>query len=266
MRPLRTLIVDDEALARDTLRRLLGDDGEVQLVGDCGSGADAVQRIRDAEPDIVFLDVQMPEVDGFEVLRRLAPLRVPAVVFVTAYDAYALRAFEAEALDYLLKPFDDERFFRVLRRAKERVREQRAHRLAGRLVAELGVAAAPAPTPAPAAAPGPYADRLAVRQEGRIGFVATEDVDWIEAADYCVRLHAGGRVHLLRESMRELEARLDPRRFVRIHRSAVVNLARIRQLEPHFHGEYVVVMQDGARLRLSRGRRSRLHRILGMTG
>jgi two-component system LytT family response regulator len=267
MRPLRTLIVDDEALARDTLRRLLGADGEVELVGDCAGGDDAVRRIRDSEPDIVFLDVQMPEVDGFEVLRRLGPLRVPALVFVTAYDAYALRAFEAEALDYLLKPFDDERFFRVLQRAKERVREQRAHRLAGRLVAELGAAtAAPAAGPAAAPAPGTYADRLAVRQDGRIGFVRTEDVDWIEAADYCVRLHAGGRVHLLRESMRELEARLDPGRFIRIHRSALVNLARIRELEPHFHGEYVVVMQDGARLRLSRGRRGRLHRLLGMTG
>ena len=264
MRPLRTLIVDDEPLARDTLRRLLGEDGEVELVGDCVGGDDAVRRIRDHEPDIVFLDVQMPEVDGFEVLRRLGPLRVPAVVFVTAYDAYALRAFEAEALDYLLKPFDDERFFRVLRRAKERVREQRAHRLAGSLVAELGAAPAMAPVPGPAA--GTYAERVAVRQEGRIVFVRTEDVDWIEAADYCVRLHAGGRVHLLRESMRDLEARLDPARFVRIHSSALVNLTRIRELEPHFHGEYVVVMQDGARLRLSRGRRDGLHRLLGMTG
>ncbi|HEU5041935.1 MAG TPA: LytTR family transcriptional regulator DNA-binding domain-containing protein [Gemmatimonadales bacterium] len=261
MRPLRTLIVDDEALARDTLRRLLSGDGDVEVLGDCAGGEEAVRQIRETEPDIVFLDVQMPEVDGFEVLRRVRPSRVPALVFVTAYDAYALRAFEAEALDYLLKPFDDERFYRVLERAKARVREQRAHRLAGRLVAELGEP--PGPLSAPAQA---YAERIAVRQEGRVVFVRVDEVEWIEAADYCVRLHAGGRVHLIRESMRELEARLDPARFVRIHRSALVNLARIRELEPHFHGEYVVVMQDGARLRLSRGRRDHLHRLLGMTG
>ena len=260
MRSLRTLIVDDEALARDTLRRLLETDTEIALAGDCAGGAEAVRRIREESPDIVFLDVQMPEVDGFEVLRRLGPVRVPAVVFVTAYDAYALRAFEVEALDYLLKPFDDERFWRVLDRAKDRVRERRTHQLAGRLVAELGAA------PVPEAPAARYADRLAVRQDGRIVFVRADDVDWIEAADYCVRLHSGGRVHLIREPLRELEARLDPARFVRIHRSALVNLARVRELEPHFHGEYVVVMQDGARLRLSRGRRDRLHRLLGMTG
>ena len=259
MTTLRGLIVDDEALARDTLRRLLSADPDVEVVGDCSGGADAVRRIRETTPDIVFLDVQMPEVDGFEVLRRVRPALVPAVVFVTAHDAYALRAFEAEALDYLLKPFDDDRFYRVLERAKARVREHRAHRLAGRLIAELGGA-----TPAAASPPAPV-ERLAVRQDGRVVFLRVEDVEWIEAADYCVRVHAGGRAHLIRESMREIEARLDPARFFRIHRSALVNVGRIRELEPHFHGEYVVVMGDGTRLRLSRGRRDRLHRLLGMT-
>jgi two-component system, LytTR family, response regulator len=261
MTPLRSLIVDDEALARDTLRRLLSGDPEVEVVGDCAGGDEAVRRIRETVPDIVFLDVQMPEVDGFEVLRRAAPATVPAVVFVTAHDAYALRAFEAEALDYLLKPFDDERFYRVLERAKARVRQQRAHRLAGRLAAELGGGAGPEPAARP-----PYAERIAVRQDGRVVFVRAEEVDWIEAADYCVRLHAGGRAHLIRESLRDIEARLDPARFFRIHRSALVNMSRIRELEPHFHGQYIVVMQDGARLRMSRGRRERLHRLLGMTG
>jgi two-component system, LytTR family, response regulator len=254
-------VVDDEPLARDTLRRLLAGDADVELVEDCAGGEDAVRRIREAEPDIVFLDVQMPEVDGFEVLRRVYPAIVPAVVFVTAYDAHALRAFEAEALDYVLKPFDDERFHRALQRAKARVRERRAHRLAGRLVAELGGASPRADAEAPSS---PWVERLPVRQGGRVVFVRVDEVDWIEAADYCVRIHAGGRAHLVRESMRELEARLDPGRFFRIHRSALVNVARIRELEPHFHGEYVVVMQDGARLRLSRGRRGRLHRLLGM--
>ena len=202
----------------------------------------------------------MPEVDGFEVLRRVDTAQVPAVVFVTAHDAYALRAFEAEALDYVLKPFDDDRFYRVLERAKARVREQRTHRLAGRLVEELS---SPPASLVPARAG--HAERIAVRQAGRVIFVRTDEVDWIEAADYCVRIHAGGRAHLVREPLRELEARLDPTRFFRIHRSALVNVARIRELEPHFHGEYVVVMQDGARLRLSRGRRDGLRRLLGMS-
>ena len=268
MTPLRGLIVDDEALARDTLRRLLSGDPEVEVIEDCAGGEEAVRRIRETEPDIVFLDVQMPEVDGFEVLRRARPATVPAVVFVTAHDAYALRAFEAEALDYLLKPFDDERFYHVLGRAKARVREQRAHRLAGRLVAELAGASSAVAVPPVSAAPGrpPWVERIPVRQDGRVVFVRVDEVDWIEAADYCVRIHAGGRAHLVRESLRELEARLDPARFFRIHRSALVNVARIRELEPHFHGEYVVVLQDGARLRLSRGRRDRLHRLLGMAG
>ena len=263
MNPLRALIVDDEALARDTVRRLLGGDADVEVVGDCAGGDEAIRRIREVEPDIVFLDVQMPEVDGFEVLRRARPTLVPAVVFVTAHDVYALRAFEAEALDYLLKPFDDDRFLRVLERAKARVREHRTLRLAGRLVAELDGAGRPARESG--AAPSSWAERIPVRQDGRVVFVRVEEVDWIEAADYCVRVHAGGRAHLIRESMRELESRLDPARFFRIHRSALVNVGRIRELEPHFHGEYVVVMQDGARLRLSRGRRDRLHRLLGMT-
>ena len=259
MDPMRTLVVDDEALARETLRRLLADDAEIDVVGDCAGGEEAARRIRESAPDIVFLDVQMPEVDGFEVLRRARPARVPAVVFVTAYDAYALRAFEVEALDYLLKPFDDERFYRTLERAKARVREQRVHRLTSRLVQELG-AAPPMVEPA-----GPrFPERIGVKVEGRILFVRLDEVDWIEAADYCVRIHTGGRFYLLREPLRDLEARLDPARFFRVHRSALVNLARIRELQPHFHGEYVVLMQDGARLRLSRGRRDALHRLLGM--
>jgi two-component system, LytTR family, response regulator len=263
MNPLRTLIVDDEALARDTLRRLLARDPDIEVVGDCAGGEDAVLRIRETEPDLVFLDVQMPEVDGFEVLRRARPGPAPAVVFVTAYDAYAVRAFEAEALDYLLKPFDDERFYRTLGRAKARVRERRVHRLTDRLVRELGEVA-PAAEPPAAEPPAAFAERIAVKAEGRVLFVRVDEVDWIEAADYCVRVHAGGRVHVVREPLRELEARLDPTRFFRIHRSALVNVSRIRELQPHFHGEYVVVMPDGARLRLSRGRRERLHRVLGM--
>ncbi len=256
MATVRTLIVDDEALARETIRRLLGRDRDIEVVGECAEGGDAVQRITALAPDLLFVDVQMPEVDGFELLRQVGPSRIPVVVFVTAHDAYALRAFDVEALDYLLKPFDDERFFRTLERAKARVREQRVHRLTQGLVAELDGG----PPPAEPA----YAQRIALRADGRVVFLRVDEIDWIEAADYCVRIHSGGRFHLLREPLRDLAARLDPKRFFRLHRSAVVNLARIRELEPHFHGEYVVVMQDGARLRMSRGRRDELHRRLGL--
>lgn len=211
----------------------------------------------------MFLDVQTPEVDGFEALRRARPTQVSGVVFTTAYDQYALRAFEAEALDYLLKPFDDARFFRALERAKARVREQRVHALTRRLVAALDE---PAPAETEAAGDRGWADRIAIKGDGRVFFVKVDDIDWIEAADYCVRIHTGGRFHLLREPLRDLEGQFDPRRFFRVHRSALVNLSRIKELQPHFHGEYVVVMQDGARLRLSRGRREQLHRVLGLAG
>ena len=259
MDPLRALVVDDESLARDTIRRLLSGDPEVQVVGECAGGAEAARRIRDLAPDILFLDVQMPEVDGFEVLRRARPAEVPAVVFVTAHDAYALRAFEAEALDYLLKPFDDDRFQRTVDRAKARVREHRVNTLARRMAATLDSRMEPGLAAA-------HVERLAIRRDGGMFFVRVEDVDWIEAADYCVRVHTAGRFHLLREPLAELEARLDPRRFCRVHRSAIVNLARIKELQPHFHGDSVVVMHDGSSLRVSRGRREHLHRLLGVTG
>jgi two-component system LytT family response regulator len=256
---LRALVVDDESLARDTLRRLLGGDPEIEVVGECAGGAEAARVIKDATPDILFLDVQMPEVDGFEVLRRARPAEVPAVVFVTAHDAYAIRAFEAEALDYLLKPFDDERFHRTVERAKARVREHLVNRLARRMAATLDARAEPAPAAS-------YVERLPIRREGKVFFVRVDDVDWIEAADYCVRIHTAGRFHLLRETLGEMESRLDPHRFFRVHRSAIVNLGRIKELQSHFHGDGVVVLHDGSRLRVSRGRRERLHQLLGLTG
>jgi two-component system LytT family response regulator len=259
---LNTLIVDDEALARASLRGLLTQDHEIELIGECRDGLEAVAQVASRVPDILFLDVQMPEVDGFEVLRRIGPATVPAVVLVTAYDDYALQAFEAEALDYLLKPFDDARFHRSLARAKSRVRERRMNRLTRRLIAAFGE---PAVRETPASPSPSYAERLALKNDGRISFLPVAEVDWIEAADYCVRVHADGRFHLLRESMRELESRLDPRRFFRVHRSAIVNVSRIRELQPYFHGEFVLVMQDGARLKLSRGRREQLTTLLGLS-
>jgi two-component system LytT family response regulator len=253
--PLRALVVDDEALARASLTGLLAADPDVRVLGECADGAEAIEAIRADPPDLLFLDVQMPEVDGFEVL-RLAPVeRIGAIVFVTAYDSFALRAFEAQALDYLLKPFDDERFHLALGRAKLRVRERRAHRLALELVGTLGAA------PPANDRPG-YLERLAIKADGRISFLRVDDVDWVEAADYCVRVHAGGRVHLLREPLKELETRLDPARFFRVHRSAIVNLSRVKELHPYFRGDAMVVLLDGTRLRLSRGRRDQLHAAL----
>jgi two-component system LytT family response regulator len=256
---LTALVVDDEALARATVLGLLAADPEILVLGGCGTGAEAAVRIRRSHPDIVFLDVQMPEMDGFEVLRRVPAEGIGAVVFVTAYDSFALRAFEAQALDYLLKPFDDDRFRLTLLRAKARVRERRAHRLTRELLGTLG-----SEGQAPSDERPHYLRRLAIKADGKVTLLPVDDVDWIEAADYCVRIHAGGRAHLLREPIKELEARLDPRQFFRVHRSAIVNLSRIREYYPYFRGESVLALLDGTRLKLSRARRDQLHAVLGI--
>jgi two-component system, LytTR family, response regulator len=266
--PLRVVLVDDEPWARKGLRVLLEPVPGVEIVGEAGNGADAVEVIRDAAPDLVFLDVQMPEMDGFGVLRALGPERTPAVVFVTAYDEHAVRAFDANAVDYLLKPFDDERFHRALDRARARIGDRRVRELASRLATLLAAGGAespsPAPTPLPAEeTPAGYADRIVLKNGGRITFLEVASIDWIEAADYVVRLHAGGATHVLREPISDLERRLDPRRFFRIHRSTIVNLASVKEMQPLFHGEYAVIMRDGTRLRLSRSRRDRLQSLLG---
>ena len=272
--PLRVMVVDDEPLARKSVRILLQDAANVEVVGEAGNGPEAVERIAEAAPDLVFLDVQMPEMDGFEVLRALGPGRVPAVVFVTAYDEHAVRAFDAAAVDYLLKPFDDERFHRALERARARIGDRRVRELASRLAQVLSGAGVETPSPppspsppesrpAPADAARSSTERIVLKNNGRITFLDVEKIDWIEAADYVVKLHAAGAVHLLREPIKELEARLDPRRFFRIHRSTIVNLGSVKELQPLFHGEYVVIMRDGAKLRLSRSRRERLEELLG---
>jgi len=223
---IRTLIVDDEPLARSNLSVLLRLDPEIEIVGECSSGADALAEIRSAMPDLVFLDVQMPECDGFDVLERLGKHLPAAIVFVTAYDQYALRAFEAGALDYLLKPFDNARFDRALSRAKQRI-------LSGKDLPR---------TP----------ERLAIKSVGQVSFVKISEIDWIEAADYYACLHVGPRTHLLRRSMAELEQELDPSVFCRIHRSTIVNLARVSRMELGADGEYGVMLENGASLRLSR--------------
>lgn len=230
--PISTVVVDDEPLARANIVSLLRTDPEILILAECGSGADAAKVVREVRPSLLFLDVQMPGCDGFGVLEALGPDVPPAVVFVTAYDQYALKAFEAEALDYLLKPYDNARFFRVLSRAKALLaRRPTQHR---------------------------RFERIMVRSAGRISFLRAEEIDWIQAADYYSSLHIGTRTYLLRRSMAELERDLEAEHFCRIHRSTIVNLARVRDLCLDIYGEYEVVLQDQTRLKVSRGYREKL--------
>jgi len=231
---VKVVIVDDEPLARQVVRMLVESDRELTIAGEC-SGVDAAEVIARERPDILFLDIQMPEVDGFEVIERVGADTVPAVVFVTAHDDYALRAFEVHALDYLLKPFDDRRFFTALSRAKERVR---------------------------AKTPSTFVRRFLVRTREKVLFLKSDDLEWIEAADYYVSLHTGGKSYLLRQTMAEIERQLDPSKFVRVHRSAIVNLERVREMHPLFRGDSVLVLADGTQLRLSRARREEFERRL----
>ena len=257
VKKIRTLIVDDEPIARRNLRALLGGDPEVEIVGECGSGPQAVRLIQANSPDLLFLDVQMPEMDGFEVLKNLDPGQIPAVIFVTAYDQYAIKAFEVQALDYLLKPFNDERFAQALERAKTQLEQREAAGLKQRLLALLETEAG-----RPAPAPPVYEEKFLIKSASRVFFVKAEEIDWIEAADYYVCLHVGGQNHLLRETMSEMEAKLAPARFLRIHRSTIVNLSRVRSIQARAGGEYAVVLEDGTLLRLSRSRKEQVEQIL----
>jgi two-component system, LytTR family, response regulator len=237
---IRTLVVDDEPLARSNLTVLLGRDADVEVIGECGSGMEALKAIRSQKPDLVFLDVQMPECDGFDVLELLGRDLPAAVIFVTAYDEYALRAFEAGALDYLLKPFRTARFVQALARAKARIAQSKQ---------------------VPAGM-----DRLAIKSAGRVSFVRSTEIDWIEAADYYACLHVGTKTHLLRRSMNELARDLNGPMFCRVHRSAIVNLNRVRELRFGSDGEYQVVLEDNTQLRLSRRYRSQLQSRLHSRG
>jgi two-component system LytT family response regulator len=257
--PLRVVVVDDEPLARQGMSSLLARDPDVAVVAECADGREAVDAIGALHPDLVLLDVQMPEMDGFEVLRALDPERMPAVVFVTAFDRFALRAFDVAAVDYLLKPFDDDRFARAMERAKTAVRGAEAGEL-GRRMMRLLESAPAAAGPAPRASG--WATRLLVKATGRTVFVRTEEVDWIEADDYYAKLHVAGKSHLMRETMASLEARLDPQRFFRVHRSAIVNLDRVREVQFLFRGEHVVILHDGTKLKLTRGRLEKLEAML----
>jgi two-component system, LytTR family, response regulator len=260
-RPLRLVVVDDEPLARMGMRDLLARDPELEVVAQCADGREAVTAILGLKPDLVLLDVQMPEMDGFEVVREVGAQRMPCVVFVTAFDRFALRAFDVAAVDYLLKPFDDERFATAMARAKRTVRDAEVGELGRRLVGLIGGGEEPC-SPSESPAPGVYASRLMVKSTGRTLFLRVDEIDWIEADDYYVRLHVGGKAHLLRESMSSLEARLDPGRFFRVHRSAIVNLDRIREVQFLFRGEHVAILHDGTRLKVTRGRLDRLEAVI----
>jgi len=240
---VRVMVVDDEPLARQAIRLLLMDDPEIEIVAEC-SGADGAALVESARPDLLFLDVQMPEVDGFDLLEAVGIDRAPVVIFVTAYSEHALRAFQVHALDYLLKPVTDERFAQALARGKEWVRLRRGGDAAdprlGALLRERSR----------------MTRRILVRDRDRTLVIDAETIDWIEAADYYAQIHAGGRAHLLRETMNELEQRLDPARFFRVHRSAIINLERVREIHPLFRGDRELVLADGTRVRLSRARRA----------
>jgi two-component system, LytTR family, response regulator len=250
------MIVDDEPLARQRLTRLINAVPDVRLAGECNDGVEAIERIRALKPDIVFLDVQMPEVDGFGVVEALAEEEMPLVIFVTAYDQHAVRAFEIHAVDYLLKPFDDERFTKALLRARAILEQGGRPGEAGRLMRmlkEIGSGAG-------------GMKRIIVRSSGHVTFIRTSDVDWIEAQGDYVSLHYQGKRHLVRENIGVLEDQVRPQGFARIHRSTIVNIGRVKELQPLFHGDYTVVMTDGTRLTMSRSYREKFFQYVASAG
>jgi two-component system, LytTR family, response regulator len=249
---IRTIIVDDEPLARRGIRAQLEEESDFEIIAECRNGLEAVAAIQKEAPDLVFLDVQMPELDGFGVLETLGSEQLPTVIFVTAYDRYALRAFEVHALDYMLKPLDPERFAQTLERARLQIERKDIRDLNRRLQTLLDDLKAATK----------HADRLVIKAGGRIVFLNVSEIDWIEAADNYVRLHVGRESHLMRETLSNLEKRLDPIRFARVHRSTIINVQRIKELYPLFRGEYEIVLKDGTRVSSGRNYRERLQELL----
>ena len=253
MTKIRTMVVDDEPMGRVRLLSLLQPETDIEVIAECADGVAAVAAIQQHAPDLVFLDVQMPGLTGFDVIQHVGPDRMPIVIFVSAYDEYALKAFEVHAIDYLLKPFGRDRFQKTLQHARASLERRRAGDLGRRLLALVNDI-----KPEP-----PRLDRLVVKSGGRVFFLRTDEIDWIEAAGNYVRLHLGEESHLFRETMNRMEQRLDARRFSRIHRSRIVNTERIKELQPWFNGEYLVVLRNGTKLTLSRGYREKLQEQLG---
>lgn len=250
---IRVLVVDDEPLAREMIREMLDGDSEALIIGECVNGEEAVVAIEKHAPDLLFLDVQMPEASGFEVLETLKKGRTPHVIFVTAYDQYAVRAFEVRALDYILKPFDRERFEAAWQRAKEHILKEKDGRLDERILTLLEELRAGSK----------YLERLVIKASGRVFFLEAGEIDWIEAEGNYVAVHSGKKSHLLRETISSMEAQLDPKKFRRIHRSAIVQISKIKELQPWFHGEYRIILHSGDELMLSRNYRENLQEALG---
>jgi len=248
---LRVLIIDDEPRARSFIRKLLLADPSVEIAGECANGYEAIRAIKAIKPDLILLDVQMPELDGFAVLKQLRPEEMPAVIFVTAYDQYALRAFEEHALDYLLKPFDQERFSRTLQHAKLRIVEQKnvqatiTHLLANERCRST------------------YFKRITVKRNGRMLLLRAQDIEWIEAEDNYVLLHSGKDAYILRQTLSNIEGRLDPDNFIRVHRGAIVNIEALKEVQPGFSGAYGLELKSGTKLRLSRSYREKFFEKFG---
>ena len=250
---IRVLIVDDEPLARERISDLLANDPQIDIVGECSNGREAISAIKKFSPDLLLLDIEMPEKDGFAVLEAIPSEAMPAVIFITAYDQYAVRAFEVYALDYLLKPFDRERFERALERAKTQVFGERNGDVSLRILAALDEIKTRQV----------YLERLVIKTNGHVFFLKTDEIDWIEAEGNYVRLHTSKESYLLRDTISALEAQLDPKTFLRVHRSAIVNIDRVQEMQPWFHGEYRIILRGGAQLTLSRSYREKLHELLG---
>lgn len=250
---IRVCIIDDEPIACRKIQRLLKEDPEIELLRVCTNGEDARQSIQNLSPDLIFLDIQMPEMDGFEMLNSLQTEKLPYVIFVTAYDSYAIQAFRVHALDYLLKPFDKKQFHQALDHAKMQVwqdRERRTHRDFTAILKEIGTRT-------------PYLERLVIKSDGKIFFLKVDDIDWIEAQGKYEMIHAGKQSHLIREGMSKLESELDPKKFVRIHKSTIVNVDRIDHLQPLFHSDFRVTLRNGTALTISRRYRDKLEAALG---
>ena len=249
---IRCLVVDDEPLGRDRIVSLLRAIPDAEVVGECENGAAAIQAIGEQAPDLLFLDVQMPEVDGFGVLASIPMPIAPAVIFVTGYDQYAMKAFEVHAQDYLLKPYDPDRFYMAYQHAAARIRADRSSDTNARLMAMLE----------DMEGRRPRRTRVPIRTAGRVFFLPVEEIDWLEAADNYVRIHASGEVHVVRQTLQRMEETLPPGSFVRIHRSAIVNVGRIREIQPWFGGEYVVLLREGTKLHTSRRYRAKLEELM----
>ena len=249
---IRCLVVDDEPLGRVRITTLLQEIAEAEVVGECETGSAAIEAITGLAPDLLFLDVQMPEVDGFGVLAAIPEEQRPAVIFITAYDQYAIKAFEVHAQDYLLKPFDPDRFQAAFRLAAQRIQTQRETGTNARLVALLE----------DIERERPRRTRIPIRSGGRVFFLSVEDIEWLEAADNYVRIHAQGEVHVVRQTLQSMEQTLAPAQFVRIHRSSIVNVSSIREIQPYFGGEYVVLLRSGTKVYTSRRYRDRLEALM----